>query len=146
MSDPGGNPVQSEFLTELDTRDIDDDHCVLLSDLVYMSAIYGGKITVPTGFVTDLASVPRVPVIYMAFGDRAHREAVVHDYLYQTHLVKKSVADRIFLEAMKARGKPLWVRWGMYLGVVLGGASSYKSGPKRYLLLQEKTTNGGKIC
>lgn len=92
----------------------------------------------PAGFVTDFASVPRVPVVYTAFGDRAHRESVVHDYLYQTHLVKKGVADRIFLEAMKTRKKSLWVRLGMYWGVVLGGFSSYRSGPRRFTVLQNK--------
>lgn len=130
--------IEPGFLTDLATRDIDDLSCVLLSDLVYRSRIYGGTITVPKGFVSDRASVPRVPVIYMAFGDRAHREAVVHDYLYQTHVVNKSTADRIFLEAMRARKKKGWIRWGMYLGVVMGGRGAYKSGPKRFTLLQNE--------
>lgn len=130
-----------KFLTELNCRDLDDNRWELLSDLVYetdvamMYFLPTFKITVPRGFVTDFASVPRVPIIYSLFGDRAHREAVVHDYLYQTHFVPKALADKVFLEAMKARGKGWFVRFGMYLGVVLGGASSYASGPKRYEVL-----------
>ena len=127
-----------KFLTELNCRDLDDNRWELLSDLVYetdVAMLYflpTFKITVPKGFVTDFASVPRVPIVYSLFGDRAHREAVVHDYLYQTHLVPKAMADKVFLEAMKARGKSPFVRYGMYWGVVLGGAGSYKSGPSRY--------------
>jgi len=108
----------------------------VISVLVYRSRIYKGIITVPEGFVTDFASVPRVPLVYFAFGNRAHHESVIHDYIYQTHLTSKAKADRIFLEAMKARGKPLWIRWGMYLGVILGGRKAYKSGLERYKVLQ----------
>jgi hypothetical protein len=112
--------LKSEFLSSLDLRDIDDNKAMVISDLIYRSEIYNGIIIVPEGFITDKASVPRVPIIYMAFGDRSHRESVIHDYLYKTGIVSKVKADRIFLEAMKARAKPLWVRWGMYLGVVVG--------------------------
>lgn len=122
----------ARFLTELLTRDLDDRKAEVLADLVYESDLLGRTITVPKGFVTDFASVPRVPIVYLLFGDRAHRESVVHDYLYQRHMVTRGVADKVFLEAMKARGKSAFVRVGMYWGVVLGGRGSYKSGPSRY--------------
>ena len=82
--------------------------------------------------ITDLASVPRIPVIFSMWGNRCHHEATIHDLLYGTHLTSKKDADLIFLEAMKARGKPLWIREPMYLAVKLGGRSSYKTGPKRW--------------
>ena len=125
----------SGFLTELECREVDDARWELLSELKYWSQKIGRVIVVPKGFVTDFASVPRVPIAYMAFGDRAHREAVIHDYLYQTNTVPKRTADLVFLEAMKARGKKTWIRLAMYLGVVLGGRSSYQSGPKRYTVM-----------
>jgi hypothetical protein len=125
--------MKSQFLTDLLIRPLEEDgKWVLMAPLKYQSKIFKGIIEVPEGFETDLASVPRVPIAYTAFGNRAHREAVVHDYLYQKHLVGKAKADRIFLEAMKVRKKPLWVRWSMYMGVVLGGGSAYKEGPDRY--------------
>ena len=40
-------------------------------------------ITVPTGFFTDFASVPRMPFVFLLFGDVAHEAAVIHDYLYR---------------------------------------------------------------
>ena len=150
--------IESKFLIPLDGRWIDDERFMLLSDLQYQSALLGGVITVPKGFVTDFASVPRVPFIYEAFGDRAHHESVVHDFLYQTHeiplevivevtneikivitLIGKAKADYIFKEAMICRKKPFYIYEGMYIGVVLGGASSYASGPKRFKILNPES-------
>lgn len=136
----------SKFLTHLEGRwEDDDERFVILKDLVYQSDLLGATIRVPAGFVTDFASVPRVPVAYWLFGDRAHHESVVHDFLYQTHEVKTTVsgvpgrfevtrgtADKVFLEAMRSRGKSKFVQYGMYWGVVMGGRSSYKTGPERY--------------
>ena len=131
--------MKSEFLTELVIQPLEDEGLwVVREPLIYRSHIYGGIITVHAGFYTDLASVPRVPFVYEAWGGKAHREAVVHDYLFQRHLVSKHKADRIFLEAMKVRKKPLWVRYGLYFGVVLGGQSSYNSGPDRYKVPDKK--------
>ncbi len=143
----------SAFLSHLDGRWITDKTFMLLADLVYQSDLLGVTLTIPKGFVTDFASVPRVPIVYMMFGDRAHHESVVHDYLYQTHRaripepqalllgpwrdVSRAKADKVFLEAMETRGKSAFVRRGMYWGVVLGGRSSYKSGPSRFKLLNE---------
>ena len=52
----------------------------LLSDMIYNSKLYT-VIVVPSGFVTDMASVPRLPFAYWLMGDTAHASAVVHDYL-----------------------------------------------------------------
>lgn len=122
----------SKFLTELDGRWLDDKRFMLLADLVYESDLLKDTLTVQKGFVTDFASVPRVPIAYMLFGDRAHHESVPHDFIYQTHKFPKKIADSIFLEAMTARNKPLYVRQAMYWGVVIGGWPSWWSGPKRF--------------
>jgi hypothetical protein len=84
--------------------------------------------TVPEGFQTDLGSVPRVPLIYGIWGDRAHREAVLHDYLYRYRPgfpMTRKEADQIFLEAMKSRGVKFEIYYPMYMGVRLGGGSSF---------------------
>jgi len=118
----------AEFCTELECKLINNDTVWCLnSPLVYISDIVG-KVEVPTGFETDFASVPRVPIAYSLFGDRAHREAVIHDYLYRTDSVpqvSRSKADNVFFEAMKVRGKSFFVRYSMYWGVVLGGWTAY---------------------
>ena len=115
------------FITELDVRCINDGRWKLDSPLRYLSDIVG-LIDVPAGFETDFASVPRVPILYTFFGDRAHREAVLHDYLYRKDsipMVERSQADDVFFEAMDERGKGFLIRYGMWLGVRAGGWTAY---------------------
>jgi hypothetical protein len=117
----------SEFLSGLDVTEIEEGIWKLDSALIYDSDL-AGVITVPGGFQTDFASVPRVPIAFMLFGNRAHRESVVHDYLYRIDAVpcvSFDMANKVFLEAMKCRGKSSFVRWAMYLGVCLGGFHGY---------------------
>lgn len=87
------------------------------------------QVAVPKDFETDFASVPRVPIAYWFWGGRCHRESVIHDFLYRIDCVpevSRAEADKVFLEAMEVRQKPWGVRWPMYLGVRLGGGSSYR--------------------
>ena len=81
-------------------------------------------ITVPPGFETDLASVPRLPLTYMLFGGRARRSAILHDWLYRDQWPRKW-ADEVFLAAMEAEGVGWATRWAMYLGVRVGGGAYY---------------------
>ena len=134
--------MKSGFHTPLDVklREGSDKIWVVVSPLKYFSELLNTLIIVPPWFETeptetekylfetDFASVPRVPVIYDAWGDRAHREATLHDYLYRIDsipVVTESLANSVFLEAMKSTGKPWWIAYGMYYGVCLGGFSAY---------------------
>ena len=115
----------SKFLTELDIKDCPTNEGLwcLCSPLVYESDLLGCSVTVPTGFFTDLASVPRIPIIFEAWGNRAHLEAVVHDYLYRVDSIPFAswmLANEVFREAMKCRGKPWYIRHFMFAGVCLG--------------------------
>ena len=77
--------------------------------------------------MTDYASVPRLPFIYCLFGDSSHSSAVIHDWLYHHHEVcDEQTANKVLLEACKAEGIPAWRRLGIYLGVKLGGESSWE--------------------
>jgi len=119
----------AEFLTELhlSLKPGSDSVYILDEPLVYFSDIIG-KVEVPTGFNTDLASVPRVPIVYSMWGGKAHREGVLHDYIFRKDsdpCVPFMLANWVFLEAMKSRGKPFYIRHPMYAGVVAGGYWSY---------------------
>ena len=118
----------AKFISELDARLKDDDKVWTLdSPLIYLSDLLG-EIVVPAGFETDFASVPRLPIIYTFFGDRAHREAVIHDYLYRSDSVPLATydeANNVFFEAMECREKNWFVRNLMYAGVCVGGFTSY---------------------
>jgi len=81
-------------------------------------------ITVPNGFVTDLASVPRIPGAYLLFNGRARRSAIVHDYLYATQ-AGKAFADDVFHAAMRAEGVGFFIRSVMFTAVHLFGQAIY---------------------
>lgn len=121
------------FKTALVTRLIDDlanagrGLWQLAEPLVYVSAVAGKTITVPDGFVTDFASVPRLPVVFLLTGDTAHPAAVIHDFLYHGGAgLSRRAADNVLLEAMASIGISAWRRHAMYLAVRAFGGSSYK--------------------
>jgi hypothetical protein len=118
----------SKFLTNLNAELVSDKVWQLTKYLSYKSDLLDCTVLVPSGFQTDLASVPRIPIVYSIWGARAHREAVVHDYLFRSDavpLVTFSVGNKVFLESMKATGKSVWIRWPMYIGVQLGSRAFY---------------------
>lgn len=118
----------SKFLTELNIIEVGDKLWQLHRNLIYQSDLLSRTFVVPKGFVTDLASVPRIPIAYQFWGGRCHREAVIHDYLYRKDsdpVTSFMMANRVFLEAAEARGKSIQVRYPMFWGVVLGGRCSY---------------------
>lgn len=121
----------SAFLSALDLRDADntdDGKWILMADLVYQSDVAGQTFTVPAGFQTDLASVPRLPLVFLLAGDSARKASVVHDWLYTTHPVPREVADAVLKEASLATGVPVWRAWLMWAGVRVGGGGKHWNG------------------
>lgn len=98
---------------------------LLLSPLVFDSILLDRQIHVPTGFVTDFASVPRAPLTYWLFGGVGDEAAVVHDFLYERGLVPREQADDIYLEALEACGVAKWRRLAMWAAVRAFGSSRY---------------------
>jgi hypothetical protein len=85
-------------------------------------------IEVPAEFECDQESVPRLPIIFLMWGDRAHRPAVLHDFLYRSDskpLVSRSTADQFFYEAILSTGESGFIARSMWLGVRVGGYFSY---------------------
>ncbi len=86
---------------------------------------YGGgnsvrkTVTVPTGFKTDLASVPKR--LQSIVGKLGHHlvPAICHDYCYCGNVpgMTKREADKLFLEMMKTKKVWLGKRWAMWLAV-----------------------------
>ena len=81
------------------------------------------SLTVPKGFSTDLASVPRLPGAYLLFGGKARRSAILHDYLYELRY-PRDWADDVFRAAM-VHEVGAFARYVMWLGVRLGGGAYY---------------------
>lgn len=95
----------------------------LETDLVYQDG-KGRRWVVYAGYITDYASVPRLPMAYWLTGDTAHMAAVLHDYLctdyYPDRMTWREAAD-LFREAMEAEGVPRVRRWAMYWAVRIFG-------------------------
>lgn len=121
--------MSARFLNELELCEaddnVDDGRWRLGKPLIYSSDVAGCVITVPEGFTTDLASVPRLPVVYWLCGGRANKPAVVHDFLYTKGILPRDVADAVFLEAMQVVSVPIVYRRMMWAGVRMGGESHY---------------------
>lgn len=88
-------------------------------------------IEVPSGFITDGASVPPWARPWLAVWGTYGRAAVVHDYLYRRlrgrdpheHALTRALADAVFFEAMRPLGTAYWLRWVLWAAVRVGGGS-----------------------
>lgn len=83
-----------------------------------------GEVAVPEGFITDLDSVPRIPIFYMVFKGRTTKAAIAHDFLY-TNGANRKEADKTFLELMELERVRRRYRLPIYWAVRLFGGSRY---------------------
>ncbi|MEN6360020.1 MAG: DUF1353 domain-containing protein [Smithella sp.] len=86
--------------------------------------------SIPKGFQVDGASVPHAPFVWYLFGDRGEIASYMHDYFYRKDscpVVKKDIADSVFLAAMQFTNDPEWdvTKNMMYKAVVWFGEGSY---------------------
>ncbi|EKO1021331.1 DUF1353 domain-containing protein [Salmonella enterica subsp. enterica] len=94
----------------------------------YLSDDSSDVIEVPVGFVTDLATVPRIFWALLPPDGKYAKAAIIHDYLYDNALRTKKEADKIFLDGMTVLGVPKWKRTIMYWAVRLFGRGMYEKG------------------
>ena len=116
------------FESELDLRSLPQrDAWRVLRPLQYRLADRR-LIVVPIGYVTDLASVPRIAwrIVPRDYAP-ARSPAVVHDYIYTnlTHRFTKTEADRIFYDALLEQGAPKLLAWLMWCAVRIGGRGNW---------------------
>lgn len=89
-----------------------------------------GDVWVPSGTVTDFASIPRLFWRILPPWDTHRRAAIVHDFLYSTQTQPKATADKVFLEAMKALKVPAWKAQAMYHAVKWFGFAAWNQHTK----------------
>jgi hypothetical protein len=97
----------------------------VLTPFVYQSDVARKTIIVPDGFVTDLASIPRLPFVYRELEGIADMAGVPHDFAYSTGFLDRDTADLMLREACFLIGISAWKVWAIYAGVRVGGSSHY---------------------
>ena len=122
---------------------------ILKSPLYFRSDIAGGVMTVPTGFVSDLASIPKAAWTVFADPDAPFIElgAWFHDYMYHRSgavtldqddpgrlpikkVLSRKDADRILAyECMPELGAKRWQQHAVYWVLRMFGGSSW--GPRK---------------
>lgn len=83
------------------------------------------SITVPSGFVTDFASIPEQLQGYLRSQAQYSRAALIHDYLYWSQSCTKTQSDNLLMIAMKETGVPVTQRIPIYSGVRIGGFAAW---------------------
>lgn len=114
------------------------DQWIVRAPLVWRAPAGNGSprftsITVPEGFVTDLASVPRFLRDRKAFdvNGLSRRPAVLHDYLYATGKGGKTFADEVFHAALRTEGVGAMNAWMFYQAVNWFGGVAYEEHARR---------------
>ena len=105
------------FDAPLDLRAHAPGEWLVLKTFTYHSLLLPNPVTVPAGFVTDLASIP--PLLRPVFdqNDASRQPAVLHDWLYCSKNLSRSEADALFLEALAHVGVGRLRRLAMYAAV-----------------------------
>jgi hypothetical protein len=112
-----------EILSDLKTVALTDGTERLLAP--YYVRLDDDYLCIPEGFVTDLASVPRIPVIYLWLGGRGKKAAVVHDWLYATGFYPQSKCDGYFYLLLREIGVDWFSARGFLHGLQIGGFKAY---------------------
>ena len=139
------------------TRDIGKDVYALSSDFVVNFVIMENgsvdehvkdlisiekQIVVPTGFLTDMASVPKVGRAFVSRVGRYTEATVLHDWLYTYHKLHtkeniiydeaRAFSDLLFLEVMKYMGVSWYRRTMIYRTVRWFGWYAWRKEQKYY--------------
>ena len=119
--DPGFHPAEKQVGASVGGRPLYE----LLEPFQWTCA--GREHVVPAGFRYDYASVPRIGWGLLPPNDPQYAaSARIHDYLYETHLYTRWVADHIMLEGFRFMGVPRWKRMIMYSAVRSCGWSAWR--------------------
>ncbi|HAK0655771.1 DUF1353 domain-containing protein [Salmonella enterica] len=91
----------------------------------YLSDDISDIISVPAGFITDFATIPRIFWTFMPPDGKDSKTAIIHNWIYDNALRTKKEADLILLDRMTVLGVPKWKRIVMHLAVRWFGRGMY---------------------
>jgi len=118
----------SEFLTKLQAEHDGGRYWRLLAPLGYYSSSLNAVITVPTGYVTNFATLSR-GLNALRISLWVFEEAVIHDILYHWELVPRAAADKVFYEALLVTQTPRSLAWLVYGLLRVCGRTHYGKTP-----------------
>ena len=98
-----------------------------------------GEVTIPAGFITDFASIPRIARWLLPQTGHSARAALLHDWLLErgeTLAIRRS-ATRVFNDELKKAGSGVVRRWIMVAAVAVF------TFPTLYLLKEDKDPTPG---
>lgn len=102
----------------------------LTSPLIYRDPAHD-TITVPTGFVTNFASIRSLRLIanpiYATLAGYGNAACTVHDFLYEGSSLSRKECDGVLYRALRAEGVARWRAILFYIGVRIGGKSHYQT-------------------
>jgi hypothetical protein len=100
-----------------------------LAEPLHVILFSGQVITIPAGFSTDGASVPRAAQgVFSAMGDHLLAD-IIHDYLYTTQLLPRAACDLEFwrwMDLLRPQAKSWLDNRLRYWAVRLAGAGHYE--------------------
>jgi hypothetical protein len=117
---------QPTAIGPVDFRPFSDGmHWIVKEPMVYTVGISTESVTVPVGFVTDLASIP--PQLHSIIQQNGPYilPAVMHDYLYWKQTCTRSQSDKLFLLAMIENNVSKTHRTAIFDGVSIFGRSAW---------------------
>lgn len=126
-------PCDLRVLTPRQVRAAKSDRQLfrLLQDFSVVAPDYG-RVTVPSGFITDFASIPRFALWYLDDDDPVILFAsIIHDYLYtirgeiEDRTLARQQVDELFRRMIMACGGRAAQAWVVYQSVRIGGGSHW---------------------
>jgi len=88
------------------------------------------SVEAPRGFVTDLASIPKVLWSVLPPTSRYTHAAIIHDFLYWTQTVSRSEADEILRIGMGELDVAGWKTFSIYKAVSMFGSKAWEHNAK----------------
>ncbi len=98
---------------------------VLQGSILWGPADNYENINVPTGFVSNLASLPWFTSLLFKILGKHQRAAILHDWLYRNGVKNKTWCDEQFDLAMEQDGVKRWRRAVIIAGLRIGGHKAW---------------------
>jgi len=105
--------------------DVRHDKWEVVEDFKFAIDRTNDVITIPKGFVTDLASIPRIAYTFFPRSVKFDLAGCVHDYLYSIGYKDRKVSDLIMKDILKLIFDIKRIYNQMYYAVRIGGRNRY---------------------